>query len=770
VLVFFDDILIYSTSWVAHLQHVGLVLSALRAHGLFLKRSKCSFGASSVAYLGHVISADGVAMDSDKVAAVAAWPVPRSPRGVRGFLGLAGYYRKFIKDFGSIAAPLTRLLRKEAFVWDTEAAEAFERLKRALSSAPVLQMPDFERQFVVDCDASGTGFGAVLHQGAGPLAFFSRPFAARHGKLAAYERELIGLVQAVRHWRPYLWGRRFLVRTDHYSLKFLLDQRLSTVPQHQWLSKLFGFDFAVEYRPGRLNTAADALSRRDEEGPAVLLMSGPSFRLYDDIRAAMALDQEAGELLQQLDRGTLDGPWRVAEGLLLHGKRIFVPRHGDLRHQVVALAHTAGHEGIQKTLVRLRQDFYLPGDRALVQDFVRSCDTCQRNKTPTTHPAGLLQPLEVPSQVWADISMDFIDGLPKVHGKSVILTVVDRFSKYAHFIALSHPYSAASVARAFFDGIVRLHGFPTSIVSDRDPVFTSHLWRDLFQLAGVKQRLSTAFHPQTDGQSEVVNRIIVMYLWCVTGDRPRAWVDWLSWAEYCYNTSFQTALRATPFEVVYGRPPPPLLPLQPGAALTEAAESLLRDRDAFLEEVRERLLQAQQYAKKYYDVHHRDVSFEVGDWVLLRLLHRPMQALIAQPKGKLRPRYAGPFQVLERIGAVAYRLQLPPGARLHDVFHVGQLKAYEGPPPTAPAPLPPVQDGRLLPSPERVLKAQLRRGEWRILVQWQGLPADDATWEPLAKFKEQFPEVQLEDELFEEAGRDVMTGVHYERRGRQARG
>jgi hypothetical protein len=232
VLVFFDDILIYSTSWVAHLQRVGLVLSALRAHSLFLKRSKCSFGAFSVAYLGHIISVEGVAMDSDKVAAVAAWPVPRSPCGVRGFLGLAGYYRKFIKDFSSIAAPLTRLLRKEAFVWDEEAAEAFARLKRALSSAPVLQMLDFERQFIVNCDASGTGFGAVLHQGAGPLAFFSRPFAARHGKLAAYERELIGLVQAVRHWRSYLWGRRFLVRTDHYNLKFLLDQRLSTVPQH----------------------------------------------------------------------------------------------------------------------------------------------------------------------------------------------------------------------------------------------------------------------------------------------------------------------------------------------------------------------------------------------------------------------------------------------------------------------------------------------------------------------------------------------------------
>jgi hypothetical protein len=166
----------------------------------------------------------------------------------------------------------------------------------------------------------------------------------------------------------------------------------------------------------------------------------------------------------------------------------------------------------------------------------------------------VLQPLQVSSQVWADISMDFIEGLPKVGGKSVILTVVDRFSKYAHFIPLGHPYTAALVARAFFDGVVQLHGFPSSIVSDRDPVFTGHVWRDLFKCADVSLHMSTAFHPQTDGQSEVVNKVIAMYLRCVTGDRPRAWVDWLSWVEYCYNTSFHTTLRATPFEVVYGRP------------------------------------------------------------------------------------------------------------------------------------------------------------------------------------------------------------------------
>jgi hypothetical protein len=232
VLVFFDDILIYSSSWAEHLQHVSIIFNELRGHRLHLKRSKCSFGTTSIAYLGHVISADGVAMDVDKVTAVTAWPTPQSPRALRGFLGLAGYYWKYIRDFGLIAAPLTCLLRRDAFSGDEEATTAFAALKRALMTGPILQMLDFDMPFMVDCDASGIGFGAFLHQDEGPLAFFSRPFAARHNKLAAYERELIGLVQAVRHWRPYLWGRSFRVRTDHYSLKFLLDQRLSTVPQH----------------------------------------------------------------------------------------------------------------------------------------------------------------------------------------------------------------------------------------------------------------------------------------------------------------------------------------------------------------------------------------------------------------------------------------------------------------------------------------------------------------------------------------------------------
>jgi transposase InsO family protein len=249
----------------------------------------------------------------------------------------------------------------------------------------------------------------------------------------------------------------------------------------------------------------------------------------------------------------------------------------------------------------------------LVEDFVRACPVCQRNKTEALSPAGLLQPLAVPSAVWCDISMDFIEALPCVQGKTVILSVVDRFSKYAHFIPLAHPYTALSVARAFFDDIVRLHGLPQSIVSDRDPVFTSNFWKDIFRLSGVRLHMSSAFHPQSDGQTDVVNKVIAMYLRCMTGDRPRQWLDWLPWAEYCYKTSYHSSLRETPFKVVYGRDPPALPGYSFGEAKLASVETALRERAEFIVVLQERVLQAQQRSKHYYDANHRELSFEVRD-------------------------------------------------------------------------------------------------------------------------------------------------------------
>jgi hypothetical protein len=293
--------------------------------------------------------------------------------------------------------------------------------------------------------------------------------------------------------------------------------------------------------------------------------------------------------------------WTVVDGMLLFQGKVFVPGASSVWPLILEAAHDCGHEGTEKTLHRWRASFYNPRALQRVRGFVQACSTCQRNKTEHLHPAGLLHSLSVPSEVWSDISMDFVEGFPKVRGKTVVLTVVDRFSKFTHFISLGHPYTAVSVIRAFFEGIVRLHGIPCSIVSGRDTVFTSAFWSELFHLAGVKLLLSSAFHPQTDGQSEVVNQIIVMYLRCLAGDRPKTWLQWLPWAEFCYNTSYQIVVKCTPFIIVYGRDPPTMLSYTPGTTKVAVVDQQLQDRDVFLEDIKQRLLQSQVTMKNTQD-------------------------------------------------------------------------------------------------------------------------------------------------------------------------
>jgi hypothetical protein len=310
---------------------------------------------------------------------------------------------------------------------------------------PALQLPNFDDAFIVNC-ASGTGFSAVLHQDNGPIAFYSWPIAPQHAKLAAYERELIGLVKAVRHWRLYLWARSFVVRTDHFALKYLLDQRLSTIPQHTWVSKLFGYAFHVEYLAGKANTVTNTLSRRDEHSAMALPLSSPTFELYNELQEELSHLEEATQLKEKIEKGEAAAGWTVLDGLLAHSGRIFVPTTSAIWLTILATAHGAGHEGVQKTLHRLRASFYNTSAAQLVKDFVKSCAVCQRNKSKHLHPTGLLQPLKLPGSVWADIAIDFVEGFPRVGGKSVVMTVVDRFFKYAHFILLGHSYTAVSVA------------------------------------------------------------------------------------------------------------------------------------------------------------------------------------------------------------------------------------------------------------------------------------------------------------------------------------
>jgi len=261
VLVFFDDILIYSKSFIDHLKHLKWVMEILRTNQLFAKLSKCGFGKKEVEYLGHLISEEGVKGDPAKIAAMTNWPIPKTPKALRGFLGLTGYYRKFVQGYGGIAAPLTSLLKKESFQWNEWANLAFNKLKEAMTTPPVLRLPDFSKPFLIECDASGEGLGAVLMQEGRPLAYYSHGLKGRNLLLSTYEKELLALVSAVQKWRHYLLGHRFKIKTDQQALKHLLQQRMGTPAQQRWVSKLLGFDFEVEYKQGKENKAADALSR-----------------------------------------------------------------------------------------------------------------------------------------------------------------------------------------------------------------------------------------------------------------------------------------------------------------------------------------------------------------------------------------------------------------------------------------------------------------------------------------------------------------------------
>ncbi|GKC03690.1 retrotransposon-related protein, partial [Tanacetum coccineum] len=338
------------------------------------------------------------------------------------------------------------LLKKNSFGWNALDEEVFKVLKQSMIEALVLALLDFQSEFTIETDASGTGLGAILQQGGHPITYLSKSLEYRHWSLSTYEKELMAVVLALDKWMGYALNIHFKIKTDHFSLKYLLDQSITTPFQTKWLQKLLGFDYDLTYKKGSDNAAADALSRLPNNGEfnAIIL-----YKIDDNV--SMKYTWKAEELRRK--------------GKLVVGSDV------ALRTQLMSVFHNepvGGHSGVHATIKKLGSLFYWKKLSKDVKTFVRKYDVCQRNKPNLEAYPGALQPLPIPDKVWQDVSMDFIDGLPSSHGKSVILVVVDRLTKYAHFIALSHPYTAVQVARVFLDHIYKLHGMPKTIVSDRD--------------------------------------------------------------------------------------------------------------------------------------------------------------------------------------------------------------------------------------------------------------------------------------------------------------
>jgi hypothetical protein len=562
-------------------------------------------------------------------------------------------------------------------------------------------------------------------------------------------REFRANTETLAKFRHYLLGHKFIIRTDQKSLKALLDQTLQTPEQHAWLHKFIGFDFTIEYKPGKENQAADALSR-----VCLMAWSEPHYSFLDELRLEIQQDTHLKEIMQQcLNNSCADPNYTIKYNLLFWQERLVIPDNSTLIQKILFEFHSSPigeHSSITRTMARIASQFYWPHMRQHIVAFIKHCVICQQAKTTTITPAGLLTPLPIPTLVWADIAMDFITGLPPSNGFTVILVVIDRFTKYAHFFPLKSDFDSKKVAEIFMQNILKLHGMPSSI-ADRDKVFTSTFWRHLFELHGTTLAITSAYHPQSDGQPEVLNKCVEMYLRCLTFDNPVKWSKALPWAEFWYNTSYNTCAAMTPFKALYGRDPPQLVRTKGTTDDHPDLQTQLAEREDLLSQLQVNLHKAQQPMKFQADK-RRHVEFDVNDQVLVKLQPYRQSSVALRKHQKLGLRYFGSFPIVAKVGAVAYRLGLPTTAKIHPVFHVSQLKFFHGPhiPPYMPLPLTTSELGPIL-QPGALLDSRIiMRGYTpfsQVLIRWEGMDTADATWEYQEEFKLAHPNFNLEDKV-----------------------
>ncbi|KAK8923646.1 hypothetical protein KSP39_PZI019205 [Platanthera zijinensis] len=759
VVVFIDDILVYSKSEAEHESHLGTVLQVLRENQLYAKFSKCEFWLEKVAFLGHVISGDGVAVDPTKVEAIREWPVLRTVAEVRSFLGLAGYYRRFVKNFSRIALPLTSLTRKDQkFVWTQECNEAFETLKERLMTAPILSLPKGTEGFQIFSDASRCGLGCVLVQHGSVIAFGSRQLKPHERNYPVHDLELAAVIFALKLWRHYVYGAKVEIFTDHKSLKYLLDQKDLNMRQRRWVEFLGDYEVAIQYTPGKANVVVDALSRkysgqgnwieahderlrreweslglecvaRGESSVAQLNWIEMQSDLCDRIREATRVDAEFQTFVEEALKGE-GSAWEMVDGILRKGGRIYVPQFGKLHEELMFEAQFTKysiHPGGTKMYLDLKKSYWWPGMKRNVALCVSRCQTCALVKAECQKPGGFLKPLPIPEWKFDDISMDFVHGLPRSQqGNDAIWVIVDRLTKVAHFIPNRKE-----------DGVEKLVELYARNID----------WRLVQKSLGTKLKFSTAFHPQTDGQTERTNRTLEDMLRMCTLDFGKKWEDHLFMVEFAYNNSYQASIKMAPYEALYGRR------CRTPMSWTEAGDTKLlgkevvADASELVRTIQERMKVAQDRQSKYFNARHRHVEFTVGDWVYLKI--KPFKGIsrIRRLK-KLSPRFLGPFKVIERVGEAAYRLALSTElSGLHDIFHVSVLRKalLEASVVIEPTAVPVEEDLRTRVRPIGIEDSevrQLRNKEVRLVkVRWDNCGCEELSWEREQAMLEEYPEL-----------------------------
>jgi hypothetical protein len=519
VVVYMDDILIFTETIEQHREVTRRVLELLQKHQLFLKPDKCEFEKTKVEYLGLVISHNSVEMDPVKVARVAEWPIPANKKEVQSFLGFTNFYRRFISNFSHHARPLFDLTKNDVqWKWTSDEQSAFDTLKGLITSAPILLSPDSSKSFRIEADSSDFATGAVLSQQSAdekwhPVAFLSKSLSPVERNYEIHDKEMLAIIRAMEEWRHFLEGaeHKFEVWTDHKNLEYFMSAKKLNRRQARWSLFLARFDFLLHHRPGKTMGKSDALSRRADHGTGSadnsdITLLTPAFFAVRALEGIQVAGEEQ-DIMRDVRRGTRDAEheeaitkvvkelkaaghrsvrsaeWSLAEGVLYFRGKIYVPDVLGLHRRVVSLCHdtrVAGHAGRWKTHELVSRNYWWPRMSRYIGMYMSTCDLCLQTKAQRRLPIGELHPLPVPDAAWETISVDFIVELPQSSGHDAIMVVVDSVTKRAHFVSTVTTITAAGTARLFIQHVWRHHGLPCKVVSDRGPQFMAEFTQELY--------------------------------------------------------------------------------------------------------------------------------------------------------------------------------------------------------------------------------------------------------------------------------------------------
>ncbi|UYV67511.1 hypothetical protein LAZ67_5001024 [Cordylochernes scorpioides] len=695
-LCYLDDIIVFSKTMEEHILRLEMVLNCLSKAGLTLNLEKCHFGSRRMKVLGHLIDGDGIYPDPDKVEAVRNFPRPKDVSEVRSFLGLCSYYRRFIKSFADITGPLNELLKKgKQFSWNDRQEDSFNNLKSALTSEPVLGHFDEAAPIYVHTDASGFGIGSVLVQLRDgceqPIAYASRTLSKSEKNYSTTEKECLAVVWSISKFRPYLFGRPFSVVTDHHSLCWLANLKDPSGRLARWALRLQEYEVAVCYKNGRKHKDADCLSRSP--------LPDTAEETEEDILCLAVLcdvekEQQRDPSLTKIIANCGDPNYKrfVIINNILYKKNydplgrpwlLVVPR--TLRLEVLRSSHdapTAGHLGFAKTYDRIRRRFFWPGLYRSVRNYVGHCRECQRRKKIPQLPPGNLKPIAPVSIPFQKIGMDLLGRFPPTRdGNRWVIVCTDYLTKYAVTKAIPTG-GAVEVAKFMVNDVVLKHGAPRELITDRGRSFQAKVVNELTKMCGMSHYFTTAYHPQTNGLTERLNKTLVDMLSMYVDVDQKNWDSVLPFITFAYNTARQETTGFSPFFLVHGREAETMLdalfPYQPDYEEDEHISHLMMDAEEARQLARLQTLKAQAIDKERYDSRHKPVYYDVGDlvWVFT-----PVRKVGLSEK--LLKKYFGPYRITKKLSDVNYEVttvdESRRKAKYKDVVHVLRMKPYNDP-------------------------------------------------------------------------------------------